>query len=264
MDPEIKEDLILQLEVNLDEIRNQYASYVSYIYEYIKDKVSVESLRIFILDLPALSSDETKDRQQFSLLPYPEVKSRLEEAKSIHDIFILLQTECASFLNYDVFHLIQCHFKVTDSKSEAMKYPEYLDAYINKHKLSELVRVIPNFNYLSGDSEKLRIKFDIPITSKVAKVVNLKKKVAKILHLNQSALHLIGIEEGCVVVTFLIPSHVADYVLEKLTPIQKNEIEAIAIVWLKCRHHYFSFSGEDCQTDSEVSISGNSNTCCGL
>ena len=59
------------------------------------------------------------------------------------------------------------------------------------------------------------------------------------------------------VVTFLILSDVADYALEKLTPSQISEIQALAIVWLKCGHHYYNFS-EDCQTDSEVSISGNS------
>ena len=48
LDPAAKEDLKMELRLNLDEIRNRYASYVSHIYESIKDTVSVESLRVYI------------------------------------------------------------------------------------------------------------------------------------------------------------------------------------------------------------------------
>ena len=258
MDPELEKDLKMQLESNLKAIRNCYSSYRRHIYESIKDRVSVESLRIFLLDSPALDCDEDEDERQYKLLS--EEKTQLWNAKSIHDIFCLLTAKCASFLNYEVFHLIQEEFKVDITENQ---YPKHLKDYINMHKVSEFVAINPKLEHYPGASEELTFKFNIPKTSKVAKVVDLKIAIAEILHLKQSVLQLIGIKNGCVEVTFHISSDVGGYIFRQLSPKQIDAIQGLPVVWLKYGHYELDFRRKDQigdiqQDTTEVSSLGNS------
>ena len=63
LDPDVKKNLKA---LNLDEIKDRYTSYVSHIYESIKDTVSVESLRVYLLDLSALDCDNDEDEKRIS------------------------------------------------------------------------------------------------------------------------------------------------------------------------------------------------------
>ena len=241
MDPSVQEDLEYLLEINLEAIEKLYATYVSYIYDSIEEmNVSVKKLRMYLLNLPALNCDKSKDEQQYKLLS--GVRDKLHKASTVEDIFFVLSIECASFLNYDIFESIQKKYKIADSTE--LKYPEDLKAYIYMHKVSEFVKVNPKLAKFTASSETVVLKFDIPITSKIAKVLDLKKALAKILRLNPSALRLLSIKEGCVEATFLIPSDVADFIFKEITPRQLEEIQALPVMWLKCGDHKFSFVRE--------------------
>ena len=256
MDPAIQEDLEYQLELNLEDIRNLYSSYVSYIYNSIKKiNVSVDELCIYLLNLPALDYDKSKDEQQYKLLS--EARDGLQKASTVKDVFFVLSTECASFLNYGIFHSIQKKYEIVDSRE--LKYPEDLKAYINMHKVSEFVKINPRLAELTAFSETVVLKFDIPMTSKIDKVLNLKKAVAKILRLQPSSLRLLSIKEGCVEATFLIPSDVADFIFKEITPRQLEEIQALPVMWLKCGDHKFSFVRKTLnEKEDEYHLSGKS------
>ena len=241
LDPEVKEDLKMELKLSLKEIRDRYASYVSHIYESIKDTVSVESLRVYLLDLSALDCDNDEDEKRYKLLSAVRVK--ISQAKSIHDIFLSMQEKhCATFLHYDVFHSIQKQYKI--AVSEELNYPEHFKAYINKHKLSEFVAINPKLAKFPDTSEKLVLKFNIPHTNRVAKVIDLKVAIAEVLHLKPSALQLLSIDKGCVEVTFRIPSGVAEFILKKLTHIQVEKFQALSVMRLQCGHCNYDFNGE--------------------
>ena len=240
MDPAVQEDLEYLLEINLEAIEKRYASYVSYIYDSIEEmNVSVNKLLMYLLNLPALNCDKSKDGQQYKLLS--GVRNDLKKATSVKEIFFVLN-ECASFLNYDIFESIQKKYKIADSRE--LKYPEDLKAYIDMHKVSEFVKVNPKLAKFTTTSETVVFKFDIPMTSRIAKVLDLKKALAKILRLKPSALQLLSIREGCVEATFLIPSDVADFIFKEITPRQLEEIQALPVMWLKCGDRKFSFVRE--------------------
>ena len=246
LDPEVKEDLKMELKLRLKAIKDQYASYVSYIYESIKDTVSVESLRVYLLDLSALDCDKDEDEERYKLLY--AMKTKLRQAKSIHDIVISLQEDCATFLHYDVFHFIQKKYKI--AVSEELNYPEHFKAYINKHKVSEFFAINPKLEKFPT-SEKLILKFNIPHTSRVAKVIDLKVAIAEVLNLKPSALELVSVDKGCVEVTFLVSSFVAAFIVKELSSKSKiEEFQALPVVWLNCGPHHFDFNGEDIQTDT--------------
>ena len=196
------------------------------------------------MELSALDCNKDDDEKRYKLLS--AVRAEISLAKSIYDIISLLQ-KCATFLHYDVFHSIQKQYKI--AVSEELNYPEHFKAYINKHKLSEFVAINPKLAKFPATSEKLVLKFNIPHTSRVAKVIDLKVAVAKILHLKPSAFQLVSIDKGCVEVTFLVSSFVAAFIVMELS--SKSTIEefhALPVVWLNCGPHHFDFNGEDSQT----------------
>ena len=201
--------------------------------------VSVQSLCTFLLELPAFVSDE--DENQGRLLS--GVQEKLEKADTIYNVFNLLRKECASFLNYDIYESIQNKF-CTEVECEDFKYPDRLKAYIDGHNVKEFFDVNPQLEKVTEASIKLCLKLDIEVTSKVAKVVNLKSSVAALLGLKPSALRLFSVEEGCVIVTFLIPAFVADIIFAtgKMITMSKG-FQDLSVLWIKCGDFKFDFGG---------------------
>ena len=246
--PAIRKDLQQQLEINLEQIIRRYASYVRCILTSVQAKgVSVTDLRSFLLDLTAFQSGCS---EQCNLLS--GVKKELDKANTINDIFDLLSCECASFLNFAIFQFIMDEYRIEDTEGrDRLKYPEHLDEYIQKHKVSEFIAINPALKQhaRSEGSVELVLKFDVELTCKLAKVVDLHSAVAKILHVRPSALQLLSIEEGCLIVKFLISAKVADIVFvcdKELTPEEYEDFRALEVVWLECNgcKHDFSDAGE--------------------
>ena len=236
-------DLEFILEKNLKEIIRKYASYVDCLCSIIEEKgVSPKSLRLFLLSLPV--STRSYQGQKLTLLS--DKKDELEEAKTITDIFIFLTTEWASFLNYDIFQDIIKNYNISEDQ-ERLKYPEHLKAYIEKHKISEFVKINPLLKQMTG-SKELVLKCDIENTCRLAKLVELKKVVAEILDINPSTLHIVDIKDGCIVVTFLLPASVANAIFTPdtvFTPQQKDELRAASVLWLECNGYTLNIKDED-------------------
>ncbi len=234
-DSDIYIDLKQQLEINLENIQYQYASYVSNIRTSLqKNRVSCEELRAHLLNMPVFQKD--KGTKQLKLLSSKAAK--IEKASSINDIFKILSLECCSFLDFGIFKSLVKHYDL-DKRQEAFRYSEHVDDYMKRHKIKEFVMINPSLGKLSDDSEKLTLKFDISMTTELGKVMNLKAAVAKILGLRASALQLLDISEGCVVVTFLISKLVSQSLLssgeDAFTKECVSELQALSVVWLKLK-----------------------------
>ena len=253
LDPDVRDDLEHVLRIKRKRIMFHYACFVSRLCDCVKERgVTVEHLRTFLLKLPSFSPDKD-DGEESSKLLYG-VKSKLEEADTVHKIFDLIGEECASFLNYDVYQFILDKY-CSDMKCDEFKYPEKLEAYINEHRIDEFFGINPQLENFDQASKKVKLKFDIASTSKVVKIINLKSALADVLGLIPSALRLFSIEEGCVVVTFLIPSSIADVISKILTP---ELLQALSILWVKCDEYKMSSSrhsdsgAEQCLEDTPV------------
>ncbi len=246
MDPDIKEDLEFILENNLRKINVTYACYVDTLRCTLEEKgVTPRDLRTYLVSLPAFSSKG----QTLGLLSEIE----LQQCNTVAEIFIFLKTKCTSFLDFEIFENILDYFKISKDH-ERLKYCEHLETFIHKHKISEFVMVNPLLEKYTKDSEKLILKYNVEQTCRLAKVKNLKRFIAKILDLNPSALQIIDIEEGCVVVTFLIPASVANAVFTPDTsfaPQQEDELRANSVLRLECNGYTFNFGKEnEVSTDS--------------
>ena len=254
MDPDTRMDLEFVLETNLQEIGEKYASYVDCIRCIIeREGVSPEALRAFLLSLPA--STITHKGQKLTRLSGKETE--LKECTTIAAIFSFLVTKCASFLNYDIFQNIATNY-IKREYQEQLKYPDQLKEFVEKHKIEEFTKINPQLIKHKKGSKELSLKFDIITTCTLAEVVNLKKFIAKIMKLHPSVLDIVDIEEGCVIVTFLIPASVADALFTPdtvFTPQQEEELRAASVLWLKCNGYTFHFGKTIVYTESL----GNSN-----
>jgi hypothetical protein len=176
------------------------------------------------------------------------MKTELDEADTINKIFDLLTCYCASFINFQVFQLLAKHFCI-ESDDEIMKYPEHLEAYINLHKISEFIIINPALKKYRGESgAKLVFKFDIENTCKLARISELQAAVAKVLNLQASTLQLLDITKGCVMVTFLIPTEVADIIFvddKQFTQEDAKNLRASSVKWLTCNGYKYDFSKDN-------------------
>ena len=243
-------DLEFILRKNLKEIIVKYASYVDCLRSILEEKgVSPEALRSYLLSLPA--TNKSCKGQNLTLLSDKEAE--LQRCDSVTDIFNFLTTKCASFLNYDIFQFILKHYSISD-RQEKLQYPEYLKAYIKKHKISEFEKINPLLKAKNG-SKELTLKYDIKKTCTLAKVNELKNFIAEIMDLSPSALEIVDVKDGCVIITFLISASIADALFTPNTvfiPQQEEKLRVASILWLKCNDRTFNFQKQEHKKDEGI------------
>ncbi len=256
-DSDIYIDLKVLLEVKLQNIQYQYASYVSSIRTSLQaKKVSGEELRAHLLNMPVFLKDHGTEQLKL----FSGKAAKLEKASSINDIFEILSLECCSFLDFGIFESLVKHYDL-DKRQEVFRYSEHVDDYMKRHKIKEFVMINPALEKLiepNDDSEKLILKFDISMTTELGKVMNLKAAVAKFLGLRASALQLLDIKEGCVVITFQISEIVAESIFssDKKTFTEENisELQALSVVWLQYKKRVIDVRRES--QEASASFSG--------
>lgn len=101
LDPVITERLKQQLEISRKHIMTRYASFVSCLCDSIEEAgVTVPRLRTFILNLPAFKEHHGE------LKVFGEIDCEIKKACKINDIFDVLSSKYASYLNYEIFQSI--------------------------------------------------------------------------------------------------------------------------------------------------------------
>lgn len=241
LDEDTQEDLKMQLDQELQSIIRRYNSYISRIRKCLEAK-GVHH-RDLCFELLSLSAFNHTDQKQLLLSTH---KPELERAVDLYDIFNLLVTQYASFLNYDVFQFLVDKYDL-DNGQEEFKYPEHLEAYINRHKIAEFTEINPLLKDFTDASKKLILKIDIESTSELGKLKRLKSAVAKVLGLKTAALRLLDIKDGCIMASFLIPTPVAEVIFSKHTTFTDKQVEmfkSLSIVWMECNDCYFDFTAK--------------------
>ena len=234
MDADIKLNLTAHLRRNYDAIGRKYASYTRCVRLLLKQKeIPADDLCADLLGLPFFKCNQT-------------MAAELKKTNSINEIFILLTTEVCSFWDYDIFQFIISEYDLDDNQ-EKLQYAQHFESYIRKHKVSEFVTINPQltkYNAESEDFKKFTLKFDIDIIHcSLAKVNELKEVVASLLNIDPSVLRLLSIQDGCMEVTFLIPTSKADTIFIsdwKLVSEQSEELRAKSVLSITCNNSTFN------------------------
>ena len=193
----------------------------------IKKKLLVCELRSYLLTLEAFKSSSAVQCKLFA-----GAEEELGKATTIHQLLDIVTTKYASFLDYGVYQCIVDSYNI-DKGQEELKYPEHLEKYIKKLKISELAMILPELCPSTDDTKMISIKLDVKTTCSLPKI---KKVVADILDVRSFTILLKSIEEGCVVVTFCIPTPVADIFTrgKTFTPLEEDEeLYSLSVLWLE-------------------------------
>lgn len=238
MPSDIQKDIMLRLRFNLDKIMDKYSYFVEGIRKALNEKgISAGDLCSFLLSKPVFNYDE----QNYKL--FQERKEDLENAVDVNRIFNLLHDYC-SFLNYEIFLSIAIRFDICKSKEE-MDYPEHLKDYINMHKVEEFIKLNPVL-LPHVSSSKLTLKLNIEQTTRLAHMKNIADAICYIMKWEPSTVRILGIEEGCVALTLLIPTFLANIVFTgrtTWTDAQRSKFEELKIMSITCNGYNYHFSG---------------------
>ena len=241
LEADIKMDLQYILEKNLDELITKYASYVDSLRTMLEEKgVTTDELRAYLLSLPAFNSNHRG--KQLKLMS--DMEQELEQKVTSIDIFIFLTTRYASFLNYGVYQQLLENYNVFREGKRELKYPQYHEDYIKKHKVTEYIKVNPLPKNTNGFT-KLIVKYNVPSTCTLWKVKELGNYIADMMNLNPLALHMVDFKEGsCVFITFNISVNLAEILFTPdtvFTPQQEDELRARSVQYFECAGHTFNF-----------------------
>ena len=234
----VRLNLEQQLQINLRKIINQHASYVKCIRRSLKSKrVTAGELCTDLLFLPAFYPHSER---KCPLLG--DLRTKFKETTTIDEVFSILSEVCF-FYDCHIFQSIVKDYGL-DRGQEELKYPEYLKAYMERHKVSEFIHINPSLEKFSDSSNPLYLKFDIKSTCTLHDLNKLKHSVAEILGLEAAALRLLDIDEGCITTTYLISTSIADAIFtrdKKFTVKETEEFQALSVEWLKYDGHTFTF-----------------------
>jgi hypothetical protein len=258
LDEDTLEDLKIQLQSNLTEIHERYTLYVSCIRESLQEKgVRAKDLCSDLMTMPAFSHPEQK---LILLSAHKEKLEKAGEQDDLNAIFDLLASEYATFIAYDIFQFIlekyqkKYHGGIATGQEE-LKYPDHLKLYLKKHNASEFAEINPLLKKYSAASTELVLKMDIESTTSLSKIKRLKSHVAKILGLRSRTLRLLDIKDGCIIITFLLPTPVTELIFP-LTEEQVVELKALSVLRLECNNRtLFNFMKAMGKDESETPVS---------
>ena len=258
MDKDTEMDLKFILQKNYNQITEQYASYITCIRDSLesmqeKDGKTKKRLYKHLLGLRARDSGDNVDMEGHKLLS--ELTSELEEANDIDKIIDLIEENCATYLNIWIFQNIVDQFHL-DTDQEALKYPEFLKQYFEKHKISEIIEKIPKFKNRVGEYTELTFKLNIALTIKFSNLIHIEIAIAQILGISPAAITIQDIEEGCVVVTSCIPTYVAEDIFtsdKTFSPEEEEKFRLLSVLWLQCGHSkkYIFIQSDTSNSESE-------------
>ena len=92
--------------------------------------------------------------------------------------------------------------------------------------------------------QEISLKLDIAATCKVMKIADIHVAIARILHLIPSAIQLVDIDDGCVVVKFRLQASIADMVFtknKKFSPTEEETLRSLKVLWLEYDDRKFKF-----------------------
>ena len=211
-----RKDLIQKLSRDYTNILEKFATLQTSTCESLNERnISTERVTNCALSLAMYKSDDVPQ----PLLP--EEQDRLEEAKTIETIFILLRKHnLISYFNYGILkHIIQTY----GNEADKHRLKEYMDEF-QKFCRRKVVEVPPVISECTSSTRKVfKILITADMSATLADVEAAERKIADILGLPHSVLSVHEITPGSLVLTLSIPILIAD----KIFPLQASQLSQL-------------------------------------
>ena len=205
MDDDDREDLLAHMDELTKGIVTEFKKLTNVVYESLRSRVEHSSVVL------TLSKDD--------VMVFDD-DDRLNEAKNMLDVFKALLPHC-SYFNYDLLKLV---VEVHGSKEDRKHMGEYLQSF------TKYCEAMPCAEEVYGNedsrSKRIKIKFKVNFDRHQLKVDSLrrvKNNIARHLRVNTSSLYLRKIEEGCVLLEFLVPR----FLFERIFPLNEDQMASL-------------------------------------
>lgn len=217
-------DLQDQIFILNREMHKKFLILHSRLYESLKKNITVDALVLtLLLDCKAYSDDSRNE----SL--FKEHRKELCSAKEMGDVFKIILPYC-SYYNYE---LIETITEVHGSDDDKKRMQQYLSDFSEYCKKVPCVEVHDDDNF-KASSKRTKVKFKLDYKKEELKHGDIKYiqiKIAMILGIQPSVLFLCCIQDGCVIITFLVPAFITEHFLnlqEDMKRDLKQEIKLIS------------------------------------
>ena len=226
-----QEDFMERLTFESQRIMMQFQELVSATMEsLIRQNVSLDRLVAHIMTLGAF--DPVYIKPQLPL--FHDRHNELKAADTIPKIFLILK-DYFSFFNYDIIeHIINVLGRGED-KANLQKYKNQFDHYVRR-------RIFQCGPHLESETDhpNIYVKLDSRYDNYTgAEIKRFCRKLSETLHVSSKGImHLCQVDEGCIQLTFQVPS----FVQEKVFPLSKEQEKALAamgVMELTCGEYQF-------------------------
>ena len=232
-----QEELEGMLDNDVREMKREFGCLVTKTRDSVEERISVEKFATSILALGAYEPAPT-ERQNPSLLD--ERREEITRAKSISEIFNILSPYW-NYLNNEILEYIIKLYGTSNDVEEMKRYDEKLKNFCQR-RLFELR--LPESssntdNAISPRQKKFNVKLNVrkDITGK--ELFQIKNRIAQILHVKLATLMIVGVDTGCVLLTFLIPK----FVSQEIFPLSYEQTSALSkdasVIWLECGDYVY-------------------------
>ena len=237
-----EKDFKFLIKQDLKELRTKFTTLQFEVRESLSKRVPPQKIVAHVLSdyEDICENDDCKPTSLFS----DADQEKLNSAISVDQVFPILK-KCWSFLKYEVLYSIVNHFGDESDQARVKEYQKQLEIFFNKRKVSEVPEELISSNSIDVTRNKMVIKLDKENPRWTA-ITDLEFRICEILGIMPSALLIIGIQEGCVEITFSIPKHISQQIFRKpLTKEQEQQFRAASILWLSCGDVHLIFEVSD-------------------
>ena len=238
-----KEDLRERLRFESQRIMLKFQALVSgTIKSLIRQNVSKDELVSHVMTLGTF--DPVFEMQQIPL--FEDRLNELKAADTIPKVFTILYNYI-SFFNYDIIeHIIEV-LGTDEDKAELQNYKKKFDRYA----MQRIYECGPEFGPESKtDHSNILVKLDSRYENyTVAEIKGFQRKLSETLCLSsQAVLCLCRAENGCIELTFQVPSFVKKYIFP-LSKKQEKTLEGMGVIKLTCGEYQVPVD-ENCTSDT--------------
>ena len=198
-----QEELEEMLDEDVREMTREFGFLVTKTCDSVENRISVRMFSASILALRAYEpAPEERDR---SLLD--EHREEIKRATTISEIFNIL---CPywNYLNCELLEYIIKLYGTSEDAERLASYHEKLHRFCER-RIFEVP--MPGSGTSTGDSKqkKFSVKLNVREGTTCKELRQIKGRIATILQVEMAALIIVGVDPGCVELTFLIPKFMA-------------------------------------------------------
>ena len=232
-----REELKAMLDDDVRDVKHQFCFLVTKTRDSLeKRQIPVEKYATSILALGAY--EPVPEERNKSLLN--EHREEIKMATSISEIFNILSAYW-NYLNYEILEITIELYGTSDDEQRLERYNEHLQIFCERRifELSLPENSCSSSNTLSSKQEKVAVKLNVCEDSKCNELLRIRSRIAKILRVKLATLIIDGVDAGCVQLTLLIPTFVAQEIFplsnEQMTVLHKDA----SVIRLECGDYVF-------------------------